>query len=335
MNILVLGGTQFSGRAFVEQASSNGHHITLLHRSPANPGLPDGVKRLVGDRDPKIGAGLGEIQKLIDEGHRWDAVVDMCGYVPRVVRESCELLKSSCDLYLFISTISVYPRLGVQDTPDEDSPLNTLKDNSVEEVNAETYGGLKVLCEQVVTEIFQDTHCIVRPGIIAGPNDPTDRITWWARMLGTQDRVIVPAEPAGLAAFIDARDLAAFFETCITSSTTGIYNAVGPEPGLQMRSFISRTHKALDSTSELIEATPEQLAAHDLQPWVDIPTWALEDSQSMYRISASRAFAKGLQLRPLEETMRDVNLWDIERGRPELKAGMSAERMQEVIDLLK
>ena len=304
----------------------------MLHRSPADPGLPPSVRRLIGDRDPKIGDGLGEIQKLIDAGERFDAVVDMCGYVPRVVIASCELLKGACDMYLFISTISVYPRYGNLESPDEDSELIDLKDKAVEEINGETYGGLKVLCEQIVTEYFGGNSCIVRPTVIAGPNDPTDRITWWTRMLGTQDRVIFPKEPCGLAGFIDARDLAAFFQHCIEQSIFGIFNAVGPEIGLGLRSFIERTHKAMDSKSELVEIDAARLKELGVNPWTDIPTWIVEEGQSMYRISCKRAVEAGLTMRPLEETMRDVRTWDVERGEPKLTAGMSAQRMQEVIE---
>jgi len=335
MKVLVLGGTQFSGRAFVEQACAAGHEITLLHRSPQDPGLPDGVRRLVGDRDPEKGGGLGEIQKLIDAGERFDAVVDMCGYVPRVMHASCSLLKDACDLYLFTSTISVYPRFGNLESPDEDSDLVVLEDESVEEIDNKTYGGLKVLCEQVVREYFPENHCIVRPTVIAGPNDPTDRVTWWTRMLGTLDAMVIPGEPCGLAGFIDARDLASFFQLCIEQGTAGIYNAVGPEPGLGLRSFIDRTRAALGSSTELIEVDPAALVEQGVNYWADIPTWIPEDGQSMYRISCERAMNAGLTLRPLEETMRDVRAWDIWRGEPELQAGMSVERMREVVESLR
>lgn len=331
MKILVLGGTQFSGRAFVEQAASAGHDITLLHRSPADPGLPTGVRRLVGDRDPEKGGGLGEIQRQIDSGERFDAVLDMCGYVPRVTQASCEMLKGSCDQYVFTSTISVYEKGNTDSAPDEDAPLIDLEDKAVEEVTGETYGGLKVLCEKVVRTWYPENHTIIRPGVIAGPNDPTDRVTWWSRMLGTLDAMVVPAEPCGLAGFIDARDLAAFFLRCSEQKIMGTHNAVGPEVGLGMRSFIDRTHTALESKAQLIEAEAGQLASMDITAWKDIPTWAPEESQYMYRISAQRAIDQGLSLRPLEDTMRDVRAWDIERGQPELKAGMSAERMREVV----
>ena len=333
MNILVLGGTQFSGRAFVEQAVSAGHDITLLHRSPADPGLPAGVRRLVGDRDPEKGVGLGEIQKLIQAGERFDAVLDMCGYVPRVMHASCELLKDACDLYVFTSTISVYSKEDGAQVPDEDAELIDLEDKTVEEVTGETYGGLKVLCEQVVRAWYPENHTILRPTVIAGPNDPTDRVTWWTRMLGTLDAMVVPSEPCGLAGFIDSRDLAAFFLRCVEQKIMGTLNAVGPEVGmLGLRSFIDRTHAAMGSTANLIEVDADRLEAMGVLAWKDIPTWAPEEGQYMYRISAQRAIDQGLILRPLEETMRDVRAWDLERGQPELKAGVSAERMRELVD---
>ena len=331
MNILVLGGTQFSGRAFVEQATDTGHQITLLHRSKEDPGLPKSVRRLVGDRDPKEGNGLDEIKALLDAGERFDAVVDMCAYVPRVMRASCELLKDAADLYLFTSTISVYPRFGNTESPDETSDTIVLDDPAVEEVTGETYGGLKVLCEQVVHEFFPNNHCIVRPGVIAGPNDPTDRVTWWARMLGTIDQLVIPTEPCGLAGFIDARDLAAFFLRCIEQGTTGTFNAVGPEPDLPLRSFIQRTHTALGSKTTLIDAHPDRLAELGVSPWTDIPTWIPEDGQSMYHISCQRAMDAGLKLRPLEETMHAIRDWDVARGQPELKVGLSPERIADLI----
>jgi 2'-hydroxyisoflavone reductase len=335
MKILVLGGTQFSGRAFVDLAIQSGHEITLLHRSPTNPGLPESVRRLVGDRDPEKGAGLDEIKKLIEAGERFDAVLDMCGYVPRVTQASCELLKDACDRYVFTSTISVYDKDSQDEVPDEDSKLIDLEDKSVEEVTGETYGGLKVLCEQVVRTWYPENHTIIRPTVIAGPNDPTDRVTWWARMLSTLDAMVIPAPPSGLAGFIDSRDLAAFFLRTIEHEISGIYNAVGPETNLPMHDFITRAHTALESKTELIEVDQDRLASMEINAWMDIPTWAPEESQFMYRISAQRAIDQGLTRRPLEETMQAINAWDIERGRPDLKAGMSIERMNELVGTLR
>ncbi len=331
MNILILGGTQFSGRAFTELAVQSGHQVTLLHRSPADPGLPPAIRRLVGDRDPNAGDGLDQIKALLDTEQRFDAVVDMCGYTPRVTKAACELLKDHTDLYIYISTISVYDQAPAQTNLDENAPKVILADPTVEEVTAETYGGLKVLCEQVVLDAFPENHCIPRPCVIAGPNDPTDRITWWARMLTTQESLVIPKPPAGLVSFIDARDLAAFFLHCATNKITGIFNTTGPESNLPLHDFIRRTHKALNSKTTLIEADHQWLKDQGVQPWQDIPTWLPDERQFMSRISSAKALANGLANRPLEDTMIAIRDWDINRGSPDLKVGMNPDRIADLV----
>ncbi len=327
MNILILGGTQFSGRAFTELAVQANHQVTLLHRSAADPGLPPAVRRLVGDRDPNAGDGLEKIRALIDAGERFDAVIDMCGYTPRVTKAACDLLKDHTDLYIFISTISVYDKANADAILTEDSPKVTLADPAVEEVTGETYGGLKVLCEQAVIDAFPDSHCIPRPCVIAGPNDPTDRVTWWARMLTTQESLMIPKAPASIVSFIDSRDLAAFFLHCATNNITGIFNTTGPESNLTLHDFIHRTHKALDSKTTLIEADQSWLEDQGVHPWTDIPTWLPQAKQFMSKISSTKALAAGLTNRPLEETMQTIAQWDISRGSPKLQAGMKPDQI--------
>lgn len=331
MNILILGGTQFSGRAFTELAVQSDHQVTLLHRSAADPGLPPAVRRLVGDRDPNTGDGLEKIKALLDAGEHFDAVVDMCGYTPRVTKAACELLKDHTDLYIYISTISVYDQAEPDAILDEDAPKVILADPTVEEVTSETYGGLKVLCEQVVLDAFPTNHCIPRPCVIAGPNDPTDRITWWARMLSTQESLVIPKAPAGLASFIDSRDLAAFFLHCATNKITGIFNATGPESNLTLHDFIHRTHAALNSKTALIQADHHWLDDQGIQPWQDIPTWLPPEKQAMSRISSAKGINAGLKNRPLEETMQAIHQWDTSRGSPELKVGMKPDRIAELV----
>lgn len=332
MNILILGGTQFSGRAFVEQAVKANHSVTLLHRSKEDPGLPATIRRLVGDRDPQIGDGLDRIKELLDAGEHFDAVVDMCGYTPRVTKASCELLKDHTDLYIFISTISVYDKAPGAIHLDEDAAKIILDDPTVEEVTGDTYGGLKVLCEQVVIDSFPTNHCIPRPCVIAGPNDPTDRVTWWSRMLTTQDSLVIPTPPAGLASFIDSRDLAAFFLHCATNKITGIFNATGPEPDIALHDFIHRAHAALNSKTTLIEAAHSKLEELEIKAWQDIPTWLPDESQFMHSISSAKARDAGLVNRPLEDTMIAIHDWDVERGLPELKAGMKPDRIAKAVN---
>jgi len=333
MNILMLGGTQFSGRSCVMQAVQAGHQVTVLHRSKADPGLPSSVRRIVGDRDPALGDGLAQIHAIAEKGERFDAVVDMCGYVPRVVQASCDLLNNSTDIYIYISSVSVYER-SADATPDEDSPVITLEDPTVEEVTSETYGGLKVLCERVVDQSFGNRACIVRPGLIAGPNDPTDRFTWWVRVLASEEAVLVPAEPAGLVSFIDARDLAAFFLTCAANQTTGVFNAVGPEVGLGFGTFLDRAKAALKSKTRLLACAHDWLAGHEVKPWQSLPFWLPAESQSMHRVSGARARSKGLLNRSLEETVRDTHAWDCERNTPTLKAGLAIEQLRELVRMI-
>ncbi len=331
MNILVLGGTRFSGRAFTEHAVRNGHDVTLLHRSAEDPGIAGITRRLVGSRDPNEGDGLAQLESLIASGQTFDAVVDMCGFVPRVVRASCELLAPVAGRYLFVSSVSVY-RITADGAPDENAPVIELDDPTTEEINsAEAYGGLKALCEDEVRRAFGDQRsCIVRPGLIVGPNDPTDRFTWWTRVLRTESAVPVP-EPGGAATFIDARDLAAFYLHCLEHDHAGVYNAAGPSERLTLPDFARQAHAALQSETELVAAPEPWLLEQDVQPWRDIPVWLAEDSQSLHRASNARALDHGLRLRPLADTARDTAAWDTQRQSPELTAGLDPARIASLV----
>lgn len=182
MELLVLGGTRFSGLHLVRQAVASGHSVTVLHRGSHADGLPGSVRRIVGDRDPRLGDGLERVQRLVEAGQRWDAVVDMCGFVPRVVDAACGVLRAAAGRYLFVSSVSVYP-VSADGAPDESSAVIELEDPSAEAVTGDTYGGLKVLCERVVETAFAGRCTVVRPGLIVGPGDPTDRFTYWPRRL--------------------------------------------------------------------------------------------------------------------------------------------------------
>ncbi|WP_052351616.1 NAD-dependent epimerase/dehydratase family protein, partial [Deinococcus pimensis] len=217
MRILVLGGTQFVGRHIVLEALSRGHQVSTFTRGRTPDDLPDAVERLHGDRD-------GDMTAL---GNRdWDAVVDVSGYVPRVVRASAELLRDHTRRYLFISTISVYEDLA-REGVSEDDALARLADPAVEQVTGETYGGLKVLCEEVVREVYGERATIVRPGLIVGPHDHTDRFTFWAHHLARDERFVLFGDASTPLQLIDARDLAAFTLTLVERDTPGVFNAVG------------------------------------------------------------------------------------------------------------
>ncbi|MFM8424539.1 MAG: NAD-dependent epimerase/dehydratase family protein, partial [Chloroflexota bacterium] len=195
MKLLIIGGTRFIGRHLVTSARARGHEVTLFNRGKTNPGLFRRVKTIQGDRETDLGQLSGQ----------WDAVIDTCGYLPRVVSLSAEALKDKVGLYVFISSISVYAsfkKIGIR----ESDAVGSLTDESVEEITGETYGPLKALCEKAVQDIYGPRSLIIRPGLIVGPHDPTDRFTYWPLRIAKGGEVLAPDRPDAMAQFIDARD---------------------------------------------------------------------------------------------------------------------------------
>ena len=200
MRILILGGTIFLGRALVEQALTSGHQLTLFNRGQTNPGLYPQVEKLVGDRKTDLSA---------LSGHRWDAVIDTCGYLPKLVARSAAALAASVEHYTFISTESVYAS-PLMPGIDESAPVSKIDDETIEDVTGGTYGALKVLCEQAVEAALPGRTLVVRPGLIVGPYDASDRFTYWPYRVAQGGRVLAPGRPERGLQFIDVRDLAAW-----------------------------------------------------------------------------------------------------------------------------
>ena len=234
MKLLVLGGTRFVGRHLVTAALVRGHEVTLFNRGRHRATIPSdplsNVETIHGDRDHN----LHSLQ-----GRRWDAVVDTSGYLPRTVRASAEVLSQLVDSYVFISSQSVYADVSVVGV-DESAPLSTLTSEQLEQANAidssgetsavtygKMYGGLKALCEQAVEQTFPGRALIIRPGLIVGPDDYTDRFTYWAERVARGGEVLAPGRPDRYVQFIDVRDLAAWTVSVIERNETGVYNATG------------------------------------------------------------------------------------------------------------
>jgi nucleoside-diphosphate-sugar epimerase len=195
VKLLVLGGPKFLGRAVADAALERGHELTFFNRGRTNPELYPHVERLVGDRDGDLGA---------LHGRRWDAVIDTCGYVPRVVRASAEVLSGS-GRYCFVSSISVYADFSLP--PNEESALAPIGDQPIEQLTPDfaNYGPLKALCEAAVAEVFGPRALVVRPGLIVGPHDPTGRFTYWPHRVARGGEVLAPAPPHRQVQFIDVR----------------------------------------------------------------------------------------------------------------------------------
>lgn len=227
MKLLILGGTKFLGRYLVDAALAAGHQVTLFNRGKTNPELFPHVEQRHGDRDGDLGA--------LSEGI-WDVVIDTSGYVPRVVRASAELLRPRTAKYVLISSVSVYADFAIQNI-DEDYPVGQVNDPTTEDIS-EFYGPLKALCEKAVQDVYRDQALIIRPGLIVGPNDPTDRFTYWVRRFAQGGDVLVPGRPERRQQFIDVRDLAEWVLWTAASSLTGVFNATGPAQRFTMGELV-------------------------------------------------------------------------------------------------
>lgn len=324
MKILVIGGTRFVGRHFVDAALANGHEITLFNRGQSNADLYPNVENLTGDR-------TNDGDLAIFEGRKWDVVVDTCGYVPRIVRLSAEKLANAVDRYLFISTISVYQPMP-QPNMDEDAPLQTLQDPTVEEITGETYGGLKVLCEQVVDEIFPGRALHVRPGMIVGPHDPTDRYTYWAVRATQGGEILVPGKPERPVQMIDGRDLGAFMLHLIEQGTTGYFNATGANQPFTWREWQRIFAEVAGTQPTYTYITDEWLEEQGINGG-DLPFWVGEEYANLFAVSVERAVRAGLTFRSALDTARDTVAWRDVPDVTSLKVGLKPEREAELLSL--
>ncbi|HZO86929.1 MAG TPA: NAD-dependent epimerase/dehydratase family protein [Chthonomonadaceae bacterium] len=325
MNLLILGGTVFVGRHLVEAALARGHTVTLFNRSQHNPELFPEVEKLRGDRDGDLGA---------LQGRHWDAVLDTCGYVPRIVRASAELLADAVPHYTFISSISVYKDLSIPGM-DENAPVGTLEDETTEEITAETYGPLKVLCEQAAEEAMPGRVLTIRPGLIVGPHDPTDRFTYWPHRVAQGGEVLAPGRPEQTVQFIDARDLAEWNIRLIEAGQTGVYNATGPDYPLTMGRLLDECKAVGGSDARFTWASQEFLQQEGVQPWTELPLWVPEepDMAGFNAVNCDKAIAAGLTFRPLSDTIRDTLAWDATRPADrEWRAGLKPERERELLE---
>ncbi len=326
VNILVIGGTIFVGRHIVKAALSRGHQITLFNRGRQNPDLFPEVEKLIGDRTKSVD---------VLRGRSWDVVIDTSGYVPRVVQKSVEVLQSACGLYIYISTGAVYKdksKPGIT----EDSELEVPRNFDAEEMTDETYGELKAGCEKVVSSVFGPKSLILRPGLVVGPDDPTDRFTYWPVRIASGGAVLAPGNPKSQIQFIDTRDLAEWTIEMAEKTASGVYNAIGPEYSLSMEHFLSECKVVSGSDAEFVWVSSDKLVSQSVNQWTDLPLWIPENSDAsgfLYRDN-SRAIAAGLKFRPLRETVADtLEWWQRERTGSSLKAGMSREREAELLAL--
>ena len=291
MKVLVLGGTRFVGRAFVELAVGHGHEVAVFHRSVSEPDDFPSVEHLHGDRDGQLG---------LLRGRSWDAVLDTCGYVPRVVREATAVLRDVAGHYTLVSTLSVHP----DDMPagaTERAALHQPPFPQTETVTDQTYGPLKVACEYAATTAFGDRCLIIRPGYIVGPHDPSDRFTFYVRRAAAGGEMAAPGPPDAPVQVIDVRDLAAFMLGRIEAAAGGVFGVVGPGEPIVMRDVLATARDAAAAHTTFTWLSQEFLEAAGDQAQQWFPLWEPQ-FPGVHTYDAAKAVAAGLRCRPLADT---------------------------------
>ncbi|WP_254200549.1 NAD-dependent epimerase/dehydratase family protein [Lysobacter sp. MMG2] len=334
MRILVLGGTGFLGPHFVDAARARGHALTLFNRGKTNPTKfagTKGVEILHGDRKTDLTA--------LEGAQRWDAVLDTSAYIPADVTRSATLLAPRVDQYVIISSISVYAnndKIG----EDESGPLAQLADPNVTEVTGATYGGLKAACEKAAEAAMPGRTTVVRPGLIVGPGDTTDRFTYWPARADRGGEILGPGSASDPTQFIDVRDLAAFLLHLIEQRRFETFNADAPAGKLTMGGLLDTCRTVageLGAPKSTVTWVPADfLEANKASAWQDLPAWIPPTGEyaGFGRRSSAKAQAAGLTYRPLRDTVHDTLVWwraqPAER-RAKPKAGLTPQREAELL----
>jgi 2'-hydroxyisoflavone reductase len=319
MRILVLGGTVFLGRHLVEAGLQKGHEITLFNRGQTNADLFPEVEKLRGDRD----GDLGSLSK-----HKWDVVIDTSGYFPRIVEKTAQALEHSVEHYIYVSSISVYAdyrEVGIQ----EGYLTGVLEDPHIEEINGETYGPLKALCEDRLERALPGKVLNIRPGLIVGPNDPTDRFTYWPHRIAQGGQILVPGSKQRRLQFIDVRDLSEWIIRMAELKKTGVYNAAGPRDELTMEAFVA----ACNPDGDYIWMEDEFLLEREVEVFTELPFWIPANDEKwagFLQVNIDKALEDGLSFRPLSETIRDTLAWS-EQRKTAFAKGMTPTREQQLI----
>jgi 2'-hydroxyisoflavone reductase len=329
MKLLILGGTRFVGRHLVAAGLSRGHEITLFNRGHYQAVWPTGVENIVGDRKT-------DLAKLA--GRSWNAVIDTCGYLPRDVKAAAEFLSQLTGQYVFISSQSVYADVSHAGI-DETAPVKTLTNDELEEANqidsssqtsavtyGSKYGGLKALCEQAAEAVMPHRVLNIRPGLIVGDHDYTDRFTYWPLRVACGGEVLAPGRPDRFVQFIDAQDLADWIVRLIEQGKPGTFNATGLPDKLTMSSLLQECKTVSNSDAVFTWVDDSFLVQEKVMGWSQMPLWLPDEAshlKGLMSINCDKAVAAGLRLRPLSDTIRNVLSWhNSNRGHRDLQAGL-------------
>jgi len=329
LNILILGGTGFIGPHTVQYALDRGHEVTLFNRGKTNKEMFPQLETIIGNRDPEIDAGLAGL-----ENRQWDAVIDNSGFVPRITGASSQLLADNVKQYVFVSTICQYANwTDGGDNGTEERPRDLLDDPTTEDVSTH-YCALKAYCELAVEEAMPGRVTQIRPGLIVGPRDNTDRFTYWPVRVDRGGEMLAPGKPSDSTQYIDARDLGKFMVHCVEQNLTDSFNLV--RPPMPFGEFLDSCLRVTEKETKLTWLAADFLAEHDVEGWRDLTMWADSGSDLSGSLtwSSQKALAAGLTIRPVDETVRDTLAWF--KSLPEerqsgLRTRMTPERETELL----
>lgn len=333
--ILVLGGTGFLGPAIVRAGLAKGHEFSLFHRGKTNPGLFPEVEHLTGQRrrpNPANPKAPPQDLKALENG-RWDAVIDTSGYYTGEVEDVCKALAGKVEQYVYVSSLSVYRTLEQDAAPvDEQSPRCECDDKYTLDMGAnyERYGALKRYCEDAVSAAFGERATLVRPGYIVGPEDPTDRFTYWPARFQRGGECLAPGDPDNELQFVDVRDLGEWLVHLIEQRITGPMNAVGFAGRISTAEFLHTGKGTLNHGCSFTWVDDAFLESQGVSPWGEMGCWTPKAKNG--RASNQKAIAAGARYRPIAETIRDTAAW-VQQGRGDRpwQAGMTAERERELL----
>lgn len=320
VRILVIGGTQFVGRALVEEAVRRHHGVTIFHRGNLEPDDLPNVEHVHGDRHRDL--------ELLSR-RWWDAVIDTHAYFPTDVREINAALGDVIGHYTLVSTNAVHPD-DLPVSPNEKSPIRTPLFSETAELGRETYGALKVACEIEASSAFGERCLTIRPGYLVGPHDPTDRFTWYTRRAATGGEMLAPGPPDAPFQVLDVRDLASFMLDRIEAGDSDVYGVVGPAELTTMRDVLETADDVAGAETTFVWVSGAFLQEIGEDVWRWLPMWDPQHP-GVHTYDASKAVRAGLRRRPLSETVADTLSWDSERGKPALRSGLPPAKERELL----
>lgn len=341
LKILVLGGTGLIGPPMVEYAIARGHEVTLFNRGKTNADLFTDLEKLQGDRNDD----LASLAAQVEAGRRWDAVVDNTASIPRWVTQSAGLLSKAADYYLYTSSISAYADTSTPNA-DETSPVATMTAEEEAEIltpqdiakeDYKFYGPLKARCEAEARKAFGDDRtCVVRPGLIVGPGDYSDRFTYWPVRISKGGEVMAPGNPTDPVQFIDARDLGEWYIRLVEAGTTGTFNGVGPRSPMSIAGMLYGIRATVDNVISFTWVPADFLAKHEVQEWMQMTVWVppVGEYAGFSSTNIDRAIAAGLTFRPLADTaVATMEYWNSlpAEKRENPRAGCPPELEQKVL----